>query len=207
MTKEENTSGQIYKSNWHIAHSLTIHKVKDKIHLRKQGSRHSITLLQEGTEMKGWRTACQLTCIILAQKPDLENLSWDSCAKPKWPIYKAGNKTEGGTCHLTLWQEIDKSQCVSYSRMWCQPSEKSKGLLYYTLAFHVYLDICLFTCIYNDMSTKLHSKMSIEILSEMYRFQWFKISIYSVHPWRFFKVSIWKCYFHFKNKIKCLRAF
>lgn len=116
-------------------------------------------------------------------------------------------KTEGGTCHLTLWQEIDTSQCVSYSRMWCQPSEKSNGLLYYKLAFHVYLGICLFTCIYNDMSTELHSKMSIEILSEMYRLQWFKISIYSVHPWRFFKVSIWKCYFHFKNKIKYLRAF
>lgn len=131
-------------------------------------------------------------------------------------------KTEGERCHLTLWQETDKSQCVSYSRMWCpqwskgivpicierqgntkeewientiQLSEKRNGLLYYTLAFHVYLDICLFTCIYNDMSTELHSKMSIEILSEMYRLQWLQIFIYSVHPWRFFKVSIWKCCF------------
>lgn len=135
----------------------------------------------------------------------LRSQTWRICLEivvqnQKDQFIKLLTKTEGETCHLTLWQEIDKSQCVSYSRMWCpqwskgtvyiciewqgntkeewvensiQPSEKSNGLLYYTLAFHVYLGICLLIRIYNDMSTELHSKMSIEILSEMYRLQWF----------------------------------
>lgn len=181
-----------------MAYILTTHKIKDKIHLENWGRRDRITLLQERTEVENWRTVCQLTCIIvcpLPQKPDFENLSWDGCAKPKWLIYKDVNKRQrvGEAPFNPLTRDVI-NHSVSHSPnvmssviqrhcshpYWMTWKHKRRVyrkqhqiiILYISLASYTFRSMfyIIFTCIYNDMSTRMHSKLSIGIWSEMYIF-------------------------------------